>query len=336
MTKALELREIDRDLYEHSSENLWVPPAGRGVFGGQIIAGAMMSAQRTLKPASAHVGSSVDATGMEAHSVHAYFMLPGDSSRSIIYKVNRLRDGRSFATRSVTAVQGGEAIFGCEVSFHRPEASPLSHSLDMPSAPAPESLRSMQQMLQDVLADPRLKPHHASLVQKSVNAPFPIDVRAVEPQDVFAPRRVQPARQLVWIRCTEALGEDPYLHRAALAYASDWSISTTMLLPHGLTYSSPRVRMVASLDHIMHFTAGVQPRADEWMLYDMDSPVMRGGRGLNYGRIWTRDGALAVCCAQEAILRIADKPASAAAGAAPVKPAAAAHVLPDAGMKPRG
>jgi acyl-CoA thioesterase II len=294
MTRALELEEIEPGLYRQPASALWVPPGAKGVFGGQILGGAMSAAHRTLAP-------SVD---FPLHSMHAYFLLSGNATKPILYRVNRLRDGRSFATRSVTALQDGTPIFEAQLSYHRVEgatapaagvggSTEISHQIDMPAAPHPDTLPSMTDTLHSLLADPRLQPAYVPLVRKSLEAPFPIDVRPVAARDVFNPQPVWPARQLAWMRCTEPLAAgNADLHRSVLAYASDWSLASSSLLPYRLTFASPRVTHMASLDHCLYYHAvaaqggGAGFRADQWMLYEMESPVARGARGLNLGRIW--------------------------------------------------
>jgi len=241
MTRALTLEELDRDLYRSPADVLWTPPAGRSVFGGQIAAAALRAA--TLSLDDAHAGFSIS-------SLHSYFLLGGDHNRPIVYRVTRLRDGRSFSTRSVTATQGGQAIFAAEVQFHREEGTPdsLEHQVDFPAGvPPPESLPSMQENLKAYLADPRLRKEMVPFVTKYIQAPFPMDIRPLSPVDPFGPVPVPSARQLVWMRCTEALGPaetgkrvgaESFLHTAAITYASDWSLASTMMLPHGLAYGA--------------------------------------------------------------------------------------------------
>lgn len=228
MTRALTLEELDVDLYRTPAEVLWTPPNGRSVYGGQIAANALRAA--TLSLDESHAGFGIA-------SFHSYFLLGGDHTRPIIFRVLRLRDGRSFSTRSVVASQGGKAIFSAEVQFHREESEDLEHQVAFPvNVPPPESLSSVTQLMQRVLDDPRLREQQRPLVERYLRAPFPVDVRPTAPQDPFAPSRVNPARQLLWLRCTEDLGPpaasgDPaaaasaaerFLHTAAITYASDW------------------------------------------------------------------------------------------------------------------
>jgi acyl-CoA thioesterase-2 len=266
--------------------------------------------------------------GFQLHSMHSYFLLPGDGTRNIVYHVSRLRDGGSFCTRDVKAVQDGRAIFGAELSFHKSEPGGLEHQAAMPEAPAPEGLASLQQIYAALLNDPRLPPPAVALVRRYVNAPFPVEIRPCAGWDPLRSSRVTPARQLVWMRVTEALGCPAAardLHRSAVAFASDWSLASTMLLPHGLHYAHPSIAMIASLDHVLHYAADTDFAADGWLLYEMESPLLKGARGVNLGRIYTRDGRLIVCCLQEALVRMRGAAAAAAAGSgAPAGAAGAA------------
>lgn len=335
MTKALRLIEIDRDLYMHQKDDLWKPPGSRGVFGGQILAGAMSAAQATVRDYERSLsgaegvdkaaGSGTAAVPFSPHSLHAYFLLPGDSSRHILYKVERLRNGRSFATRSVTASQNGQVIFGCDLSYQREEPGEIEHCIGMPAAPPPESVRSVTEVLETALKDPRLTEASRRQIQLNLQAPFPIEVRPCGELNFLtaatagrgkaqggggagaASSSSVPAKQLVWMRCLEPLGDDPDLHRSVLVYASDWTLSSTMLLPAGLTFSHPKLKMLASLDHTLHFAPGFDTaaspfQADEWFLYEMECPLLRQGRGLNYGRIW-QGGRLVASMLQEALMR---------------------------------
>lgn len=296
--RALHLEQVDRDLFVQHAAALWVPPGGRAVFGGQIVGGAMAAGLRTLDGPHA---------GFQLHSMHSYFLLPGDGAKNIVYHVTRLRDGGSFCTRDVKAVQDGRAVFGAELSFHRSEPGGLEHQAAMPEAPAPDGLASLQQIYAALLNDPRLPPPAVALVRRYVDAPFPVEIRPCAGWDPLRSSPVTPARQLVWMRVTEALGDPAAsrdLHRSAVAFASDWSLASTMLLPHGLHYAHPSIAMIASLDHVLHFAADVVFAADDWLLYEMESPLLRGARGVNLGRIYTRDGRLIVCCLQEALVRM--------------------------------
>lgn len=245
-------------------------------FGGQVAGQALVAASRT-----------VEDHGL--HSLHAYFLRGGDPHAPILYQVDRIRDGRSFTTRRVEAIQHGRPIFHMSVSYQRAEEG-FEHQFAAPleDTPDPESL-------------PDFRTRYAPLAEKLgdwVLRPRPIDTRYVdwEPQDR---RRQLPPRQRVWMRANGDLPEDPVLHQCVLTYASDMSLLDTTLLPHA-KWHSPDVFM-ASLDHAMWFHRPV--RADDWWLYDQETPTATGGRGLARGHIWDRAGNLCVSVVQEGLIR---------------------------------
>ena len=246
------------------------------VFGGQVAAQALMAAGRT-----------VDAGA--PHSLHSYFLRPGDPSVPILYEVDRIRDGRSFTTRRVVAIQHGRAIFNLSASFHVDEPG-LEHQVAMPDVPAPESLPSLAERLapyRDVLADWFQRPH-------------PIEQRHIGDLPFVHGGGKEPLQRL-WIRADGELPDDRLLHACIAAYASDMSLFDTMLAPHDVRWDDPDF-MGASLDHCMWFHRAF--RVDEWLLYDMDSPNAAGARGLARGFLFTRDGTLVVSMAQEGLMRM--------------------------------
>lgn len=215
---AFTLERINVDYFRQMPDKLWRPAGARAVFGGQIIASAIEACHQSLLP-SEH-------QKFELQSLHSYFLLPGDPSQPILYQVKRVRDGRSFATRTVVASQGEHAIFTCEVSFHISEESPLHDQTDMPSAPAPETLQSTDDLLRQALLDPKLPPPFAGMIKRHLSSNFPVEVRPVIAHNYLKPVPIRPARQRIWVRCTENLGGDLKVHRAAVAYASDWSLAS--------------------------------------------------------------------------------------------------------------
>ncbi len=246
------------------------------VFGGQVAAQALMAAGRT-----------VDAGA--PHSLHSYFLRPGDPSVPILYEVDRIRDGRSFTTRRVVAIQHGRAIFNLSASFHVDEPG-LEHQVAMPDVPAPESLPSLAERLapyRDVLADWFERPH-------------PIEQRHIGDLPFVHGGGREPLQRL-WIRADGELPDDRLLHACIAAYASDMSLFDTMLAPHDVRWDDPDF-MGASLDHCMWFHRPF--RVDEWLLYDMDSPNAAGARGLARGFLFTNDGTLVVSMAQEGLMRL--------------------------------
>ena len=279
LLRLLELEPIEENLFRGTSRDLGT---GR-IFGGQVLAQALVAAQRTVEG------------DRPAHSLHGYFILPGDLAVPVVYFVDRARDGRSFTTRGVTATQHGKAIFTMAASFHRPEEGP-SHEAPMPDAPPPESLRPELDLIRDQAA--HLPPQLRSVLTQD----RPLDVRPTDGRSPFAPRGTEPRRS-VWIRAIGHVGDDLLSHQAILAYASDYGLLTAALLPHRLSLSDPRL-MIASLDHAIWFHRPF--RVDEWLLYTIDSPVSGGARAFTRGEFFTRDGTLVASTAQEGLMRVLD------------------------------
>jgi acyl-CoA thioesterase-2 len=270
---------------ERTEENVFVGQAedlgwGR-LYGGHVLGQALSAATQTVP------------SERLAHSLHAYFLRPGDVKLPITYEVDRIRDGFSFTTRRVVAWQDGRAILNLAVSFQT-EESGLEHQDVMPVVPPPESLRRDVDRVRDV-AD-RLPPF---LVERLLSE-RPFDVRTVDPaRDVFKPEKAAPQRS-VWLRTTDKLADEVALHQSLLVYASDNSLLTTALLPHGVTWLTPKLKL-ASLDHVMWFHRRF--RVDDWLLHVMDSPVAHGARALSRGRIFDRAGHLVASTAQEGLVR---------------------------------
>ncbi|HAH11622.1 MAG TPA: acyl-CoA thioesterase II [Alphaproteobacteria bacterium] len=250
------------------------------VFGGQVLGQALVAACRTVE-------------GRVAHSLHAYFIRPGDPRVPILYEVDRSRDGRSFTTRRVVAVQHGEQIFHMSVSFQVPEDG-LEHQFPMPDVPAPEDLPSEQERRAAIA---HKLPQKA---QEWIHKPRPIEVRPVEDQDPLNPEKMPPV-QHVWFRANAPVPNKIEWQQCVLAYASDMTLLDTCLLPHGINWYSGRLQS-ASLDHAMWFHHPF--KADEWLLYVQDSPASSGARGLNRGMIFTREGKLVASVMQEGLIRL--------------------------------
>ena len=279
MIDALDLRrlvpETDGDEFEGPSQ--WMPH-GR-VYGGQVLAQALAAAIRTVDEERV------------LHSTHGYFLRPGDISLPIRFQVDRIHDGRSFSTRRSQAFQHGLPILSLIASFQRVDEG-LEHQFDMPSdIPAPESLPSDEELLSEI--DHPIARHWAS------GRPF--DMRHVDPNIFMRHQGELTARQAVWLRARGELPDDPQLHRAALAYASDYTILESVLRRHGIAWAN-RGMSIASLDHAMWWHRFA--RVDEWLLYVQESPNAIGGRGLAHGRIYSRDGALVASVAQEGMIRV--------------------------------
>ncbi len=277
LVKLLALERIEENLFRGQSQDL-----GWGtVFGGQVLGQALSAAAQTVP------------RERQVHSMHAYFLRPGDVSRPIVYDVDRIRDGNSFTTRRVVAIQNGQPIFNLAASFHKEEPG-FDHQQPMPVAPAPEGLKSDRERF--AAAASRLP----KFALQGATAERPIELRIVEPEDdLFHPARRDPQR-MVWLRAVAPLPDDPALHAYLLAYASDFSFVTTALLPHGVTWLTPGMQ-IASIDHVMWFHRPA--RIDEWLLYVMDSPSAYGARGVARGLIFDARGRLVASAAQEGLLR---------------------------------
>ncbi|MGH3297945.1 MAG: acyl-CoA thioesterase [Trebonia sp.] len=279
----LNLEQIEVNIFRGRSPDERV----QRVFGGQVAGQALVAAGRTV-PADRPV-----------NSLHAYFIRPGDPSIPLVYTVDRVRDGRSFTTRRVTAIQHGKPIFTLSASFHHPEGG-LEHATPMPDAPRPEELRSDAERLADALGAP-------------LPAQFrdtPIELRSVGPLALELARDPSlrdpdDPNSLVWVRVTGKLPDDPLLHVCLMTYISDLTLLQTVVLGHGVSFLSGGVSP-ASLDHAMWFHRPF--RADQWLLYAQDSPVAAGGRGLARGQVFTADGDLVVSVVQEGLIRISDTP----------------------------
>jgi acyl-CoA thioesterase-2 len=280
LVQQLGLEKIEENLFRGQSQDL-----GWGaVFGGQVLGQALSAAVQTV-PQDRHV-----------HSLHAYFLRPGDVSKPIVYDVDRIRDGSSFTTRRVVAIQSGRPIFNFSASFQKAEPG-FTHQAAMPEVVSPESLEGDEERFAR-LANPTLKGSLARVKDR------PFELRTVgQPDDAIKPS-AQPPQRYIWLRAVDKLPDSQALHAYLLAYASDYSFVSTALLPHGVTWFTPGMQ-VASLDHVMWFH---QPfRVDDWLLYAIDSPSASGARGLVRGSIYTRDGRLVATTAQEGLIRRRDR-----------------------------
>lgn len=277
LVTLLALERIDANLFRGQSQDL-----GWGtVFGGQVLGQALSAAAQTV------------ASDRHVHSMHAYFLRPGEVDMPIVYEVDRIRDGSSFVTRRVVAVQGGKAIFNLAASFHKLEGG-FDHQDRMPDAPPPESCLSEEERYAR-FAD-RLPP----FARRRATGPHPFEIRNADVEDdPFHPKPLPPHRR-VWIRAAAPLPDDPALHAYLLAWVSDHSFVTTALHPHGVTWLTPDMQ-VASLDHVMWFHRPF--RVDDWLLHAIESPTAHGARGLARGRFFTKDGRLVASTAQEGLIR---------------------------------
>jgi acyl-CoA thioesterase II len=272
----LDLERLAPDLYQGHSPQLGWPR----IYGGLVIAQALMAAIRSVE-------------GKSIHSLHGYFLLPGNPALPITYQVKRLRDGRSFASRQISALQNGQVIFDMLASFHLREAG-LAHQLPMPEVAKPESLPGEAQLKRDFI--PKLPENR----QKYWNRERPIEFRPVDPAGYFQ-RVVAPPYQNIWFRATQTLPDDPALHACFLAYASDMSILDSAMVPHGKSIADADLQP-ASLDHALWFHEDF--RVDSWLLYAQDSPWSGHARGLGRGLIYAADGHLIASVAQEGLVRL--------------------------------
>jgi len=300
------LEQIDPNLFLAKPDHLWKPPFARAVFGGQVIGQALSAASQTVN------------SGLSLHSLHAYFVRPGQVKHPLLYDVKRIRDGSSFATRAVAAKQDGKGILTMIASFHRREEASLDSQALMPSVPAPETLPTEAERIQMLLSDASTDHMTRQMLKVRARMPeSPFDVRvvldhanwaSVEEDHVPAKKNFMEMgmpSQFIWFRARNRLPDDEYVHHAVLAYQSDAGLLNTARVgvPASTFWkSSP---MMASLDHAMWFH---QPfpswRADEWLLYVMYSSRLSGARGLAHGHIFTQDGRLVVSCTQEGLIRL--------------------------------
>ncbi|AUM28449.1 acyl-CoA thioesterase [Acinetobacter pittii] len=277
LVDLLTLEKLEENIYRGISRNL----VGKRVFGGQVLGQALRAASYT--------------TDRPAHSLHAYFLYGGDINAPIIYEVDRLRDGKSFVSRQVRAIQHGRVIFSAMVSFANPEEG-LNYQHQEPEYPAPETLKSENELKEGIL----------NFVPENVRASFMrerhVEIRPIDPVNPFQPQPEAPYNAH-YIRTHERIPkqlDDIALHQAIVAFYSDFTLMTTALRPHGLSYISPSLQC-ASIDHAIYFHRPL--RADEWMLYDMEATVSAASRGLNFGRMW-QNGQLVCSTVQEGLIRL--------------------------------
>ena len=275
--EILNLEEIEKNHYRATS-----PSEGwQRVYGGQVISQALMAAAHTVPE------------DRIAHSLHGYFLRAGDTEIPILYKVERTRDGHSFTTRQVTAIQRGRPIFALIASFQVDEAG-AEHQFDAPQVDSPASYAD----------DEDIRAEHAKNLPDEIRESFlttpPVHIRPIDPVNMLDPTATEP-RQRCWMKSRESLPDDLRLHQCVLAYLSDWSLLDTAARPHALSYLQDNLQM-ASLDHAMWFHRPF--RADEWLLYDQDSPSASNSRGFNRGLIYDQAGQLVASTTQEGLMRV--------------------------------
>jgi acyl-CoA thioesterase-2 len=284
LIRLLDLEPLEVNLFRGQSRDL----GGKAVFGGQVIGQALVAASRTVED-------------RWPHSLHAYFLRPGDMAHPIVYEVDRVRDGKHFTARRVQAIQHGEVLLSMICSFQVPESG-FEHQAPMPDVPSPESLRPQSELVREWLAAvPQVPPR----IREAFERRMAVEFRPVEPRNPLLPT-VQPPRQAFWVRANGTLPDEPLLHACVLAYASDFSLLSTALLPHGASWLTPWLA-VASIDHALWLHRSF--RFDDWLLYAMDSPTAQGGRGLSRGQFFDRGGRLVASVAQENLMRRIAPPA---------------------------
>ena len=273
LLKILNLERVEDNLFRGDSRDVGAPQ----VFGGQVLGQALVAASRTVE-------------GRQVHSLHAYFLRRGDLEVPIVFEVDRSRDGGSFTSRRVVAIQHGQPILTMSASFQASEPG-LDHQAPMPDAPPPESLTDLAVLEAAVI---ERMPHKVSCYFRNQR---PFEFRAVNPDD-YLTREKRPARKLVWFRVTGQLPDDQALHRCLLTYVSDYHLLATATMPHGVNFLEMQV---ASIDHAIWFHRDL--RVDEWMLYVIESPSASGARGFSRGSIYARHGGLVASVAQEGLIR---------------------------------
>jgi acyl-CoA thioesterase II len=280
LVALLDLERLEDNLFRGQSRDIGT----KYVFGGQVLGQALSAAQKTVEDARA------------VHSLHAYFLRAGDIEAPIIYDVDRTRDGKSFSVRRVTAIQHGQPIFVLAASFQHEEPG-VFHQFHMPEVPQPEDVEP------NIAPSPEVMEKLPAKMQRWLSRMGPFEMRPIYPRDEVKPPK-RPPYQQVWLRLIDKVDDAPELHRALLAYASDFYLLGTTTFPHGISYYQPNVQM-ASLDHAMWFHRPF--RVDDWLLYSLDSPTAQNARGLARGQFFTRDGILVASTAQEGLIRVLDE-----------------------------
>lgn len=279
LISLLDLEPLEVNLFRGRSRDI----GSRSVFGGQVVSQGLVAATRTVE-------------GRHPHSLHAYFLLPGDLASPIVYEVDRLRDGNSFSARRVQAIQHGRPILSMIASFQVPEEG-LEHQTPMPDVPPPDALPSYDELRASWARE--AGPLHPK-VEASLKRSLGVEFKPVYPWNPLKPSVAEP-RQAIWFRATDRIPEDAGLHRCLLAYASDFNLIGTALRPHGQSWFKPELSL-ASIDHALWFHRDT--RVDDWLLYVMESPSAQGARGMTRGLIYDRAGKLVASVAQEGLMRL--------------------------------
>jgi acyl-CoA thioesterase-2 len=276
LLKVMTLERLELNLFRGESRDIGSPQ----VFGGQVLGQALMAATATVD-------------NRVVNSLHAYFLRRGDFNAPIVYEVDRARDGNHFSTRRIVAIQHGAQIFNMSASFQTAESG-IEHQLTMPDVPAPEELPNFEEQVRDLL------PHLPAGMRRALEQKRPFEFRPVHPPSFLKPQKSPPLKYM-WFRAIAKLPDDEPLHRCLLAYASDFHLLDTAMMPHALTLTSPQL-VIASIDHAMWFHRAV--RVDDWLLYATDSPSASGARGFARGSVFSRDGRLVASTSQEGLVRV--------------------------------
>lgn len=277
LIQGLRLEKLEENLFRGGIGDTLI----KRVYGGKVLGEALEAAQLTVDE-------------RPAHSLHAYFLREADAFHPVVYEVDRSRDGRSFSARRVTAIQHGQTIFTMEASFHRPEEG-IDYQGKMPDVPPPEEVAPVQYDLDNIAEQP-------ARFQRMITIAAPFDLRSIDGAAGSKDALGNPIRRS-WVRTTDRLPDEPDLHRAILAYLSDYGLIWTLLGHHGFTLQTENL-VVASLDHAMWFHRPF--RVDEWLMYHCEGVASTGARGLARGHFYTRDGELVVSVAQEGLMRVVD------------------------------
>ena len=275
------LDKIDRDIFSWNGKNVGY----KRIFGGQVMAQTLIAAYKTIN------------VEHFAHSFHAYFLRPGDMDKPITFTVDRIRDGKSFTTRTVKAIQDGEAIFNCSISFQKRESG-LEHQINMPQVPEPESLKNELEIREAVLKELNIRKEDIPMFIKERE----IEMRPVEEENYLNPKRLPPYKN-TWIRTDGKLPSDQIIQQAFLLYISDMGLLAAANNSVGVNFLTKNFQN-ASLDHAMWFHRKID--LDGWFLYSIDSPITRNARGFSRGSIFSRDGKLIASCSQEGLIRLWD------------------------------
>ena len=284
LTRSLELfnlEQVDRDIFSWTGKNVGY----KRIFGGQVMAQTLVAAYKTLD------------VEHFAHSFHSYFLRPGIMEKSITFTVDRIRDGKSFTTRSVKALQDGEVIFNCSISFQKREKG-LEHQIDMPKVPEPETLQTEQEIREEILKELKMNKEDMPMFIKQRE----IEMRPVEKQNYFKPERMPPYKN-TWIKTEGKLPKDQSIQQAFLLYISDMGLLGAANNSVGVNFLTKNLQN-ASLDHAMWFHRKLD--LNGWLLYTIESPITRNARGFSRGSIFSRDGKLIASCTQEGLIRLWD------------------------------